>query len=99
MEVTVDGYNFIIEEDNANNVLLEEVGEHNSSVIKISKHFRNIFIYMKKKVFNRGVHRGAKVDMGLKWIFSTCKISEKPLAPGLDLTLNWFRYFTLKFMF
>ena len=48
MEVTVDGYNFIIEEDNANNVLLEEVGEHNSSVINAIKSF--ILFLHKNKV-------------------------------------------------
>lgn len=40
MNITIDNYQFIIEENNANNIILEEVDkQHNSNVINAIKEF------------------------------------------------------------
>ena len=58
MSITIDGYKFIIEEDNANNIILEQVDKHCSNVIEAIKtfilflhkrHIQYITIYDSKK--------------------------------------------------
>lgn len=47
MNITIDNYRFIIEEDNANNIILEEVDkQHNSTVINAIKKF---ILFLHKK--------------------------------------------------
>lgn len=47
MNITIDNYQFIIEEDNANNIILEEVDkQHDSNVINAIKNF---ILFLHKK--------------------------------------------------
>lgn len=47
MNTIIDGYNFIIEENNANNIILEEINkQHNSTIIEAIKSF---ILFLHKK--------------------------------------------------
>ena len=45
MEVVLNGYKFVIETNNANNIILEKVGETDGNIIDAIKHF---IIFLRK---------------------------------------------------
>ena len=47
MEAIIDGYRFIVEENNANNIILEKVGETDGNIIDAIKQFI-IFLHKNK---------------------------------------------------
>ena len=47
MEAIIDGYRFIVEENNANNIILEKVGETDGNIIAAIKQFI-IFLHKNK---------------------------------------------------
>lgn len=46
METIIDGYRFIVEENNANNIILEKVGETDGNIIDAIKQF---ILFLHKK--------------------------------------------------
>ena len=60
MEAIIDGYRFIVEENNANNIILEKVGETDGNIIAAIKQF--ILFLHKKQIQYITIYDSKKRD-------------------------------------